>query len=117
MTLSGYEFITHGLGHKPAVRVDAFSIERIMHIGAPTFSPDQPGLAQNTQMLGNSRLGHIQFLGQSAHAEKRLAVTPAPAKNDGLTGKQLEQPQTGRVGQCFEDIRQCLYFRRHISIC
>ena len=116
MTLSGYEFIAHDLGNEPLVRLNAFGIERVMHIGAPPFSPDQPGLAQNAQMLGNSRLGHIQFFGQSTHAEEGLAVTPAAAKYHGLIGKQFEQPQTGRVGQGLEDIRQCFDFRRHISI-
>ena len=56
MTLSGYEGFTHGLRHKGTVLADAVIIDGVMHKSASAFAFDQPGLAQNTQMLGNGRL-------------------------------------------------------------
>ena len=68
MTLSGYERLTHSLCYESSVFADAFIIDRIMHKCALALAFDQPGLAQNTQVLGDSRLGNAKLFGQGAHA-------------------------------------------------
>ena len=106
MTLPGYERFAHGLSQQRAVLADAFIIDGVMHESALAFASDQSGLPQNTQMLGNGRLGDFQFLGQGTDAQKAPTVAFTAAKHDGLAGEQFQQPQTRWIGKGLEDIGQ-----------
>ena len=62
-------------------------------------------------------MGDRQLIGQGADAQEGFAVASATAENHGLTGQQLKQPQSGGIGQGFEDIAESFNVFHDISNC
>jgi len=88
-SLFGPDPDSENLGQGPAALIQALDRHLIMHPASAFQASDQTGLLKDTEVLGDSRLGHAQPLSDGVDALGMFLEQPDDLE-PGLGGKRLE---------------------------